>query len=92
MFWYLFQLRELKRFFQQQEAEFLKDKAVMKEVDLTNVLNLQQNAVIIYSQVESDTDNALNDGFPNIEFANNKSSELFKINLETLSARACLNR
>ena len=70
----------------------MKDKAVMKEVDLTNVLNLLQNAMIIYSQRESDDDNALNDGFPYIEFANNKSSELFKIKLETLSARVCLNR
>ena len=51
-FWYLLQQRELKRFYQQQAAENKEIKAVKKELAVTNVLNLQQNAVIIFSQPE----------------------------------------
>ena len=39
-FWYLLQKRELKRWYQQQSAEKKELKAVEKEVDITNVLNL----------------------------------------------------
>ena len=39
-FWYLLQKRELKRFFQQLDAENKEIRAVRKEVDVTNVLNL----------------------------------------------------
>ena len=46
-FWYLLQKRELRRWYQQQSAEKKELKAVKKEVDITNVLNLQQNAILI---------------------------------------------
>ena len=49
-FWYLLQKRELKRFYQQQDAEKKEIKATTKEIETTNVLNLQQNAVIIFSR------------------------------------------
>ena len=49
-FWYLLQKRELKRWYQQQSAEKKELKAVEKEVDITNVLNLQQNAILIISE------------------------------------------
>ena len=49
-FWYLFHKRELKRFYQQQDAERKEIKAMNKEIEVTNVLNLQQNAVIIFSE------------------------------------------
>ena len=49
-FWYLFHKRELKRFYQQQDAERKEIKALNKEIEVTNVLNLQQNAVIIFSE------------------------------------------
>ena len=49
-FWYLLQKRELTRFYQQQNAEKKELKAVKKEVDITNVLNLQQNAILIISE------------------------------------------
>ena len=39
-FWYLLQKRELKRFYQQLDAENKEIRAVRKEVDVTNVLNL----------------------------------------------------
>ena len=39
-FWYIFQKRELKRFYQQEEASQVAKKAVAKEVEVTNVLNL----------------------------------------------------
>ena len=48
-FWYLLHKRELKRFYQQQDAEKKEIKATTKEIETTNVLNLQQNAVIIFS-------------------------------------------
>lgn len=48
-FWYLLQARELKRFYQQQDAEKKEIKAVTREIEVTNVLNLQQNAIIIFS-------------------------------------------
>ena len=49
-FWYLLQKRELRRWYQQQSAEKKELKAVKKEVDITNVLNLQQNAILIISE------------------------------------------
>ena len=49
-FWYLLQQRELKRFYEQQKAVGKEIKAVKKEIEVTNVLNLQKNAVIIFSQ------------------------------------------
>ena len=39
-FWYILQTRELKRFFQQEEAKKKEVKAISKEVDVSNVLNL----------------------------------------------------
>ena len=48
-FWYIFQKRELKRFYEKQNAEVKEKKAVEKEVELTNVLNLQQDVVAIFS-------------------------------------------
>ena len=48
--WYLLHQRELKRFYEQQDAEKKEVKALTKEIEVTNVLNLQQNAVIICSQ------------------------------------------
>ena len=50
MFWYLLHKRELKRFYEQQTAVDKEIKAVKKETEVTNVLNLQKNAVIIFSQ------------------------------------------
>ena len=50
MFWYLLHQRELKRFYEQQTAVSKEMKAVKKEVEVTNVLNLQKNAVIIFNQ------------------------------------------
>ena len=67
-----------------------------KEIEVTNVLNLQQNAVIIFSTSEDDLnqegDGADPNHFPTIEFANIKSEELFNIKLDTLNARASLSR
>ena len=40
-FWYLLQKRELKRFYQQQDSEKKEIKATTKEIETTNVLNLQ---------------------------------------------------
>ena len=39
--WFIFQRRELKRFYEKSVAEENERKAVEKEVELTNVLNLQ---------------------------------------------------
>ena len=50
-----------------------------KEIEVTNVLNLQQNAVIIFSPTVEDSNLP-----PNIEFANIKSTELFKFDLKAL--------
>ena len=79
-FWYILQARELKRFYQQQDAEEKGIQAVNKEIEITNVLNLQQNAVIIFSPTEEDSN------LPKIEFANIKSTELFKFDLKALDA------
>ena len=40
-FWYLLHQRELKRFYEQQKAVGNEIKAVTKEIEVTNVLNLQ---------------------------------------------------
>ncbi len=40
VFWYLLHQRELMRFFQQQDAEKKETRAVTKELEVTNVLNL----------------------------------------------------
>ena len=50
MSWYLLHKRELKRFYQKEDAEKKEAKAVTKEIEVTNVLGLQQNAVIIFSE------------------------------------------
>lgn len=50
MSWYLLHKRELKRFYQKEDAEKKEVKAMNKEVEVTNVLSLQQNAVIIFSE------------------------------------------
>ena len=55
-FWYIFQRRELKRFYQQEEAIERAKKAQAKEVEVTNVLNKQDDAVIIYSK-KTDVEN-----------------------------------
>ena len=47
--WFIFQRRELKRFYERQDAEEKEQKAVEREVELTNVLNLQHDVVVIYS-------------------------------------------
>ena len=39
-FWYIYQRRELKRYFEKVDAEERERKAIEKEVELTNVLNL----------------------------------------------------
>ena len=49
-FWYVLQRRELKRFFQQEEVNQIAQQAIAKEVEVTNVLNLQNDAVIICSK------------------------------------------
>ena len=41
VYWYIYQQRELKRFYEKAEAEAREQKAVEKEVDFTNTLNLQ---------------------------------------------------
>ena len=61
-------------------------KAIEKEVELTNVLNLQQDVVVIVSTKESeyiDREDQCQDRDKSIviEFANTKSSEVFGINL-----------
>ena len=89
MFWYLLHQRELKRFYEQQNAVSKEIKAVKKETEVTNVLNLQKNAVIIFSQsndseIESSADAQLQET-PTIEFANFTSSNLFKIKLDDLN-------
>ena len=40
IFWFILQKRELKRFYEQQDAKGKEIKATGKEVELTNVLNL----------------------------------------------------
>jgi hypothetical protein len=50
MSWYLLHKRELKRFYQKEDAEKKETKAMTKEIEVTNVLSLQQNAVIIFSE------------------------------------------
>jgi len=62
-----------------------------KEIEVTNVLNLQQNAVIIFSESKETVVGAEALRTPTIQFANIKSAELFKIDLERLNARACLS-
>ena len=49
IFWFILQKRELKRFYEQQDAKSKEIKATEKEVELTNVLNLHQDVVIVYS-------------------------------------------
>ena len=49
IFWYILQRRELKRFYEQQDAKNKETKATEKEVELTNVLNLHQDVVIVYT-------------------------------------------
>ena len=39
--WFIYQRRELKRFYEKIEAEEKEYKAAEKEIELTNVLNLQ---------------------------------------------------
>ena len=89
-FWYLLQQRELKRFYEQQKAVGKEIKAVKKEIEVTNVLNLQKNAVIIFSQPEVSEikvgTEACSQETPKIEFANFTSSKLLKINLDELNA------
>ena len=90
MFWYLLHQRELKRFYEQQTAVSKEMKAVKKEVEVTNVLNLQKNAVIIFNQsddseIKVDTE-ACSQQIPTIEFANFTSSNLFNIQPDELNA------
>ena len=88
--WYLLHQRELKRFYEQQKAVGKEIKAVKKEIEVTNVLNLQKNAVIIFSQpdlteIKVGTE-VCSQETPKIEFANFTSSNLFKIKLDELNA------
>ena len=48
-FYYIYQKRELKRFFQQQDCIRKEAKAVNKQRQVTSVLDLQQNAILIAS-------------------------------------------
>ena len=41
MSWYLLHKRELKRFYQKEDAEKKEAKAMTKEIEVTNVLSLQ---------------------------------------------------
>ena len=89
-FWYIFQKLYLKCFCRQLDAEKREIQAVTKQKELTNVLNLQQDAVIIFS---GDDDNHVanatvgsyqsqNDvNSLNIEFSNCKSAELLGTDL-----------
>ena len=52
-YWYIFQKRELKRFYQQQSIEKKVEMAVTKEKQITNVLNLHRDAVIIFHETSS---------------------------------------
>ena len=52
VFWFIFQRRELKRFYERAEVLEKERKAVEKEVELTNVLNLQQDVIVIVSDEE----------------------------------------
>ena len=47
--WFIFQRRELKRFYERAEVLMKERKAVEKEVELTNVLNLNQDVIVIVS-------------------------------------------
>ena len=82
VFWYIYQKRELKRFYEKERAEFRENKAIEKEVELENVLNLQQDAVVIFSQ-EQCQQLAANDSVQppliqnQIEFSNLKANNLF---------------
>ena len=88
-FWYLLHQRELKRFYEQQKAVAKEIKAVKKEKEVTNVLNLQKNAVIIFSQsYDSEIkvgSEASSQQTPTIEFANFTGSNLFKIDIDELN-------
>ena len=59
-YWYIFQKLYLKCFCRELDSEKKEIKAVTKEVEVTNVLNLQQDAVIIFS-TEDDKRHPAND-------------------------------
>ena len=91
-YWYILQTRELKRFFQQEDANQKEYQAIAKEVEVTNVLNHQQDGVIIVSMEESEnplyeSSNSHPSGTESfqIEFSNLKGVELFGIDKTELS-------
>ena len=89
VFWYIYQKRELKRFFEQEKAELKETKAVEKEVELRHVLNLQQDAVVIFSTEEKEQVLAHDSVQPpliphRIEFSNMKANNLFGCELSQM--------
>ena len=89
-FWFIFQKRELKRFRQMSEAEEKEKEAIDESNQFTNVLNLQQDAIIIYSFEDelrfyddsaSTRANQSQIDRMSIEFSNQKVTDLFSIDL-----------
>ena len=72
--WFIFQRRELKRFYERAEVEAKERKAVEKEIELTNVLNLQQNVIVIVSEeeqaIQCDDSAQPRSDQPTVEFSN----------------------
>ena len=85
VFWYIFQKRELKRFYEQQDARRKEVKATEKEEELTNVLNLHQDVVVVYTTeeviIQHGNDATSRDLDLSIEFSNNRSMDVFGIDL-----------
>ena len=89
-FWYIFQKLYLKSFFRGLDSEKREIQAVKKQEEVTNVLNLQQDAVIIFSgQDDNHAANASVGSYQSqndvnslkIEFSNCKSAELLGTDL-----------
>ena len=89
--WFILQKRELKRFYEQQDAKRKEVKATQKEVELTNVLNLHQDVVVVFTTeellIENADDVSSRELDLRIEFSNNRSMDVFGIDLSQLSVR-----
>ena len=89
--WFILQKRELKRFYEQQDAKRKEVKATQKEVELTNVLNSHQDVVVVFTTeellIENADDVSSRELDLRIEFSNNRSMDVFGIDLSQLSAR-----
>ena len=86
IFWLVLQKRELKRFYEKQDAKIKETKATEKQVELTNVLNRHQDVVIVYTTEEAKVTNDEDLTTPraldlSIEFSNNRSMDVFGIDL-----------